>query len=123
MEAKDELSEANVSVHDIHRCLLSSLDFAEDFAHNQREHAAAVTDFSQDIRMIKRVLMSSFKPDFVPASLHDIICGLIAARVIAEIMRERDPEKSDSLTRFMEGLNHAQAEFIGKVRPQAGNCP
>lgn len=67
--------------------------------------------------------MSSFKPDLVPASLHDIICGLTAARAIAEIMRERDPEKSGSLTRFVEGLNHAQAEFIEKVRPQLGNCP
>ena len=123
MEAKDELSEDNVSVHDIRRCLLSSLDFAEDFAHNQRDHAAAVTDFSQDILRIKRELMSAFEPDLVPASLHDIICGLMAAKTMAEIMRERDPEKSGSLTRFVEGLNHAQAEFIVKVRPQAGNCP
>lgn len=38
MEANDELSEDdNVSVYDIRRYLLSSLDFAEDFAHNQRE--------------------------------------------------------------------------------------
>jgi hypothetical protein len=123
MEAKDELSEDNVSVHDIRMFLLSSLDFAEDFAHNQREHAAAVTDFSQDIRRIKRELMSAFKPDLVPASLPDILCLLTAARTAAEIMRERDPEKSGSLARFVEGLNHAQETFIGKVRPRAGNCP
>ena len=91
MEEKDELSEDDMSVYYIRRYLLSSLDFAEDFAHNQREHAASVTDFSQGIRRIKMELMSSFKQDLAPASLHDIICGLIAARVIAEIMLERDP--------------------------------
>ncbi len=38
-------------------------------------------------------------------------------------MAERHPERSGPLTQFVEGLKHAQAEFIGKVRLQAGNYP
>ena len=118
MTSADGVTEDNVSVEDIRRCLLYSLDWAEELSHNKREYAAAVTDFSQDIRRIKRELMSSFKPDsHPPYGLQDILCGLTAARTMAEVMRERDPEKGDCLTRFLEGLNHAQKEFLRRVRP------
>jgi hypothetical protein len=36
---------------------------------------------------------------------------------MASIMAERHPEKSGHLTRFVEGLHHAQKELIGKVGP------
>ena len=42
------------SIWDIRACLLSSLDFAENFAHNRPEFADAVTHFSQEVRKIKR---------------------------------------------------------------------
>ena len=34
--------------------LLSSLDFAEEFGRNEPKYAAAVADFSQEIRRIKK---------------------------------------------------------------------
>jgi len=42
----------------------------------------------------------------------------MGARGIAEIMAERDPEKSGPLTRYVEDLKHAHEEFIRKVRPE-----
>jgi hypothetical protein len=108
---------------DVRSYLLSSLDFAEGYAHHQPEHASAVARFSQELRRLKNELMSSFEKGSVQAPLHDIVNGLTGARAMAEIMAERHPEKSGPLTQFVEGLKHAQAEFIEKVRPQAGNRP
>jgi hypothetical protein len=111
------------SFWNIRAYLLSSLDFAEDFASNCPDHAADVARFSQELRRLKKDLMTSFEGDLVLAPLHNIVNGLTGARGMASIMAERHPEKSGPLTQFVEGLKHAQAEFIGKVRPQAGNCP
>jgi hypothetical protein len=107
---------------DIRSCLLSSLDFAEGYAHHQPKHASDVACFSQELRRLKNELMSLFEKDSVPAP-HDIVVGLTGARAIAAIMAECHPEKSGPLTQFVEGLKHAQAEFIGKVRPQAKDYP
>ncbi|MEP6934857.1 MAG: hypothetical protein ABI988_13110 [Nitrospirota bacterium] len=112
MKSADELS-----VWDLRTHLLSSVDFAQDFAHNRPEHAAAVTSFSQEIRRIKKELMISFEEGSAPSSLHDIVNGLTSARALASIMAEHHPEKSGPLTEFVEGLKHAQEEFIRKVRP------
>jgi hypothetical protein len=111
------------SLWDLRACLLSSVDFADDFAHSRPEYAAAVTRFSQEIWRIKKELMSSIKEGSAPSSLHDIVNGLTGARAMASIMAEYHPEKSGPLTQFVEGLKHAQAELIGKVHPRAGNCP
>ena len=62
--------------------------------------------------------MSSFEEGSAPSSLHDIVNGLMVARMMASIMAEHHPEKSDTLTRFEEGLEHAHEEFIRKVRPE-----
>jgi hypothetical protein len=102
------------SLWDIRACLLSSLDFADEFAHDRPEYAAAVARFSQEIRRIKKELMTSFKDDLVLAPLHDIVNGLTGATGMASIMAERHPEKSGPLTRFVEALQHAQNEFIAK---------
>jgi hypothetical protein len=110
-------SDDRPSIWDVRTCLLSSLDFAEDFAHIRPEHAAAVTNFSQEIRKIKRELMSSFDEGSAPSSLHDIVNGLTGARAMVSIMAERHPEERGLLTRFLDGLRHAQEEFIQQVRP------
>jgi len=109
------------SFWNIRTCLLSSLDFAEDFASNCPDHAADVARFSQELRRLKKDLMTSFKDDIVLALLHDIVTRLMGAKGMASLMAERHPEKSGPLTQFVERLEHAQAEFIRKVRPQAGN--
>ena len=114
-------SDDKPTLWDIRSWLLSSLDFAEDFAHNRSEHAVAVTRFVQDIRRLKKELMNLFKDDLVLSPLHDIVNGLTGARAMASIMAERHPEKSGPLTRFVEGLKDAQDEFIRKVR--AGGYP
>jgi len=118
-----KLADDRPSLGDIRAGLLSSVDFADDFAYNRPEYAADVTRFSQEIRRIKKELMSSFEESSAPSSLPDILVGLSGARAMASIMAERHPEKSGPLTRFVEGLKHAQEEFIGKVRGRAGNCP
>lgn len=48
------------SLWDLRACLLSSVDSAEDFAHDLPEPAASVTRFTQEIRKITKELMSSF---------------------------------------------------------------
>ena len=104
---------------ELRSCILSSLDFARDFAHNRREYAAAVTCFSDEIRKINSELISSFKEDedSAPSSLDDIVSQLEGARSAALVIAKRHPEKSGHLTRFVEGLHHAQKELIGKVGP------
>ena len=106
------------SLWDIRRCLLSSVDFAEDFALSHPEHAEAVTRFSQEIRRIKRELTSSIEEGSAPSEPHDIVVGLSGARGMASIMAKRHPEKSGILIRFGEGLKHAREEFIRNVRPE-----
>ena len=106
------------SFWDIRRCLLSSVDFAEDFAFSHPEHADAVTRFLQEIRRIKKELTSSIEESSAPSSLPDIVVGLSGARGMASIMAERHPEKRVFLTRFEEGLKNAREEFIRKVRPE-----
>ena len=108
------------TVWDIRTYILSSLDFAERYAHHKPEHGSDVVRFSQELRRLKEELMSSFEKDSVPVP-HDIVVGLTGARAMAEIMAERHPEKCGPLTQFVEGLKHTQAEFIGKVYPEAGN--
>jgi len=68
------------SLWDIRRCLLSSVDVAEDFSLNHPEHAEAVTRFSQEIRRLKKELMSLFEEGSFASSLHDIVNGLSGAR-------------------------------------------
>ena len=111
------------SVWDVRRCLLSSVDYLEGFAHHRSEHATAVTSFSQEIRRIQKELMSSFEEDYPPSSLHEVVAGLMGAKAIVWAMAERHPEKSVPLTGFVESLKHAQEEFIQRVqrdvKPQA----
>lgn len=116
-------AEDRPSLWDIRASLLSSIDCADNFAHNRPEYAADITRFSQEIRRIKMELMTSFEKGSSPSPLHDIVTGLTVARAMASIMAERHPEKSGPLTQFVEDLNHAQAEFLGKVPPNWGNCP
>jgi len=111
------------SLWDLRACLLSSVDFADDFAHNRPEYAADVTRFSQEIRRIKKELMRSFEEGSAPSSLPDIVNGLSGARAMASIMAEHHPEMSGPLARFVEGLKNAQEEFIGKLRERAAKCP
>lgn len=106
------------SIWDLRRCLLSSIDFAEDFASNQPEHAVAVASFVQDIRRIKKELMTSFKEGSAPSSLHDIINGLTGARAMASIMAEHHPEKSGFLSKLEEDVNLAQKGLLRSVRPE-----
>jgi|GEM_PF-491466 hypothetical protein len=113
-------SAKEVSVWNIRGCLLSSLDFAEDLSHNQPEHAAAVSSFTQDVRRIKKELMRSFEKGAAPSSLHDIMTALTGAKTLASIMAEHDPEKNELLTGFVESLKYAQEEFIQKVQPDKG---
>ena len=114
MKSTDE----SPSFWDIRRCLLSSVDFAEDFSFHHPEHADAVTRFSQEIRRLKKQLMSSFAEGSFPSSLHDIVNGLSGAKALATILAERHPEKSSPLSGFVDGLKHAQDEFVRKVRPE-----
>ena len=106
------------SIWNLRTCLLSSVDFAEEFASNQPEHTLAVTSFVQDIRRIQKELMTSFKEGAPPSSLHDIINGLTGARAMASIMAERYPENSGLLIRFEEDLKHALEKLIRSVRPE-----
>lgn len=114
MKSKDD----SPSFWEIRTCLLSSVDFAEEFASNQPEHAVAVTSFVRDIRRIKKELISSLEEESLPSSLHDIVNGLTGARAMASIMAERHPERSGPLTKFVEDLKYAQKELIRSVRPQ-----
>ena len=106
------------SLWEIRSCLLSSVDFAEDFAHNRPECAVAVTSFLQDIRRIKKELMSSFEEGSASSSLPDIVNGLMGARTMASIMAERHPERSGPLSKFVEDLNLAQKQLIRSLRPE-----
>ena len=106
------------SFWDIRRCLLSSVDFAEDFALRHPEHADAVARFLQEVRRIKRELTSSIEEGSASSSLPDIVVGLSGARGMASIMAKRHPEKSSPLTQFEESLKNAREEFIRKVRPE-----
>lgn len=110
------------TIGDIRNHLLSGLDFAEGYAHHQPEHASDVTRLLEEVRRLKSELMSSFENE-VQVSLHNVVLGIGTARMMAEFMAERDPEKCGPLMQFAESLKHAYAEFIGKVIPQAGNCP
>jgi len=110
------------TVWDIRSNILSSLDFAERYAHHKPEHASDVARFSQELQRLKNELMRSLEKDSVQAPLHDIVTGLTGARAMAAVMAERHPEKCGPLTQFVEGLKYAQAEFIGKVYPEAGHA-
>src|SRR5262245_11397894 len=87
---------------DILRFLWSSVDCAEDFALNHPEHADAVSRFVQELRRIKKELMTSFEETSRPASLHDIRLGLMGAKAMVSLMAERHPERSGPLSRFEE---------------------
>ena len=110
------------TVWDIRSNILSSLDFAERYAHHKPEHASDVARFSQELRRLNNELMRSLENNSVQAPLHDIVTGLTSARAFAAIMAERHPEQCGPLTQFAEGLKHAQAEFIGKVHPETGHA-
>lgn len=74
------------SFRDIRACLLSSVDFAEEFAHDRPEYSAAVTRYSQEIRRLKKELRSSLQEDSARSGLPDIMVGLSGARAMASIM-------------------------------------
>src|SRR5689334_2718825 len=114
MEATDK----RPTVWDIRGCLLSSVDFAKDYALHRPEHAPAMTSFVEEIERIKKELLSSFEESSFPSSLPDILNGLIGASAIASIMAERHPERSGALNSFVEDLKDVQQEFIRKVRPE-----
>jgi hypothetical protein len=108
------------SIWDLRACLLSSVDSAEEFAHDLPESAATVTRFAQEIRRIIKELMSSFHGRLAPPSpFFKIMDGLTGARALASKMAERDPENSEALMRFVESLIHAQEEFRRRVRSDA----
>lgn len=52
-----------------------------------------------------------------------ILGVVVLLLAMASMMAERHPEKGGHLTQFVEALEHAQAEFMGKVRPPAKDCP
>jgi hypothetical protein len=104
------------TVWEVRRFLLSTLDLLECYAHHRPEHASAVARFSQELRRLKDELMSSFEAGSTQTTLPDILNQLTAVRGTASLMAEHHPE-SGSLTRFVESLQHAQEDFIGKVRP------
>ena len=95
----------------------------EGYAHHRPEHASAVARFSQELLRLKEELMSSFEAGSARTTLPDIVNQLTAVSGLASAMAERHPEKSGPLTQFVEGLKQAQTEFVGKVRPEWGNCP
>ena len=104
------------SVRDLRACLLSLVDVAEELAHNRPEYAAAVTSFSQEIRRIKKELVSSFELGSVRHEL-EILNELIPARVIVQLMEECHPEKRGLLTKLQEDLGHAWEEINRRTRP------
>ena len=110
------------TVWDIRGMVLSSLNFAERYAHHKPEHASDVARFSQELRTLNNDLMRAFEKDSVPVHPLDIMIGLTGARAMAAIMAECQPEQCGSLTQFVEGLKHAQAEFMGKVYPESGHA-
>jgi hypothetical protein len=122
-EGAMELEAYRPTVWEVRRFLLSTLDLLQSYAHHRPEHASAVAHFSQELRKLKDELMSSFEEGSAQTTLPDILNQLTAVRGVASLMAERHPEKSGPLTQFVEGLEHPQAEFIGKVRPQRGDCP
>jgi hypothetical protein len=108
------------SVWDIRACLLSSVDFAQDFAEDHPEFADAVEHFSHEVRRIKKQLMASLRDDSIPASLHDIVNGVTGARGNASVMAERYPEKSGVLNLFEEDLTQALKNLVRTIRPDWG---
>jgi len=106
------------TVWEVRRFLLSTLDLLEGYARHRPEHASAVARFSQELRRLKDELMSSFEAGSAQTTLPDILNQLTAVRGTASLMAERHPEKSGPLAQFEDGLNHAQEEFIRKVRPE-----
>ena len=106
------------SFDDIRHALLSSIDHAEDFAFRYPDHADAVTRLLQEIRRIKKELMSSFEDSLRPSGLPSIVSELVYARVSATLMAERHPERSSPLSRFTDDLNLALQEFYRKVHPE-----
>ena len=114
MKSRDDIP----SFWDIRRCLLSSVDYAEEFSLNHPEHTGAVTRFSQEIRRLKKDLMSTFAEGSAPSSLHEIVNALSGARALVTILADRHPEKSSPLSGFADSLKHAQEEFIRTVRPE-----
>jgi hypothetical protein len=105
------------SIGDIRTCLLSSIDFAEDLAHNRPEHAAAIGSFLENIRRVKRELMSSFEEGSTRSSLPDIVNGLTGARAMALIMAKHHPEKGDLLHGFVQSLNNIQEKLVRSIQP------
>jgi hypothetical protein len=107
-------------VWDIRACLLSSVDWAQDFAEDHPEFANAVEHFSQEVRRIKKQLMASLRDDSIPASLHDIVNGVTGARGSALVMAERHPDKSGALNLFEEELTHTLKNLVRAIRPEWG---
>jgi hypothetical protein len=104
------------SVRDLRASLLSLLDVAEELARNRPEYAAAVISFSQEIRRIKKELMSSFEVDLARHEL-EILTKLTQAQVIAQLMEESHPEKRGLLTKIQKDLGRAWGELSRTVRP------
>jgi hypothetical protein len=108
------------SVWDIRACLLSCVDWAQDFAEDHPEFADAIEHFSQEVWRIKKQLMASLRDDSIPASLHDIVNGVMGARAGALVMAERHPEKSGALNLFEEDLTQALKNLVRTIRPDWG---
>ena len=111
------LSDDGPSIWDIRNCLLSSLDFAEGFARDRPEYAAAVSHFSQDLRRIKNEFMLRCEEGSASSSLPDIVNGLTGARAMALIMAERNPAKREAFTCFVEEFIQAQQQLVREVHP------
>jgi hypothetical protein len=112
-----DVGDESPSVWDLRAGLLSTVDFAEDYAHDLPKSAATVTHFTQEIRRITKELTSSLYGRLGPLSpFYKIVDGLSSVRKLASIMAERDPANSEALTRFVESLIHAQEEFLGNLR-------
>jgi hypothetical protein len=70
------------SVWDLRACLLSSVDSAEEFAHDLPKSATTVTRFRQEIRRIIKDLMSSYYGRLGPLSpISKIMDGLSSSEV------------------------------------------
>ena len=104
------------SVQNLRACLLSLVDVAEELALNRPGYAAAATSFSQEIRRIKKELVSSFEMDSVRHELA-ILNELTRAQVMAQLMEESHPEKRGFLTKLQEDLGHAWGELNRRIRP------
>jgi hypothetical protein len=102
------------SVQTLRAALLCVVDVAEELAQNRPEYAAAATSFSQEVRKIRKELVSSFELGSVQRELA-ILNELTYTKTIVSIMEERYPEKRGFFTKLNEDLGHAWGELIRSI--------